>query len=418
MTTTTYVAETFEMLWDCPACRTKKLLGITHRFCPGCGHQQDHERRYFPKPGERTPTRYRGFNPDKVCSHCGNACGSNDANCFGCGASLSGTKQVHVRPSIPGDAGETGAHARADHEARKAARRAEQIAGASAPGVARAARVAAASAADAERRASAPPRAERPRPQASLRDLYPDANITPPRRFQPEPYHWVVGVFLLLAAFLATCVLWKRDATLEVTGHHWERAVEVERFVAVNDRDWCTSKPIDAYNVSRRSELHHTDRIPDGQDCRTVQGSCTESCSNRDNGNGSGSRVCTKSCSPARRECTTRYRSEPVYAQRCYYTVDRWRTNRTAHASGSSLSPDPAWPSPTYRDCTGVLGCERLGARSAIYEVHLVEPGKKDHQCEFTQPKWASFSVGQVLEGEVGVMSGSLDCDSLREPTP
>jgi hypothetical protein len=418
MTTTTYIAETFEMLWNCPACGTKKLLGVTHRFCPNCGHQQHHERRYFPTPGERTPTPYLGFDPDMVCSSCNNACSSKLSNCHGCGASLSGAKTVHVRPSIPAGQGETGAKAKADHEARKAARRAEQIAGAATPGVARAARVAAASA-DAERRTPTNPYVGRAKPGASLRDLYPDTDhITPPRRFQPEPYHWVIGAFLLVAALLATCVLWKRDATLEVTGHHWERAVEVERFVAVNDRDWCTSKPIDAYNVSRRSELHHTDRIPDGQDCRMVQGSCTESCSNRDNGNGSGSRVCTKSCEPARRECTTRYRSEPVYAQRCYYIVDRWRTNRTARANGSSLAPEPVWPSPTYRGCTGSLGCERLGARTATYEVHLVEPGKKEHQCEFAQPKWASFSVGQAFKGEVGVISGSLDCDSLREPTP
>lgn len=100
MSTTTYVKETFEMLWDCPACGSTKLLGVTHRYCPGCGHPQDHERRYFPKAGERVPTAYRGSTPDKVCEHCSTACGAADSNCMGCGAPLAGAKQVHVRRPI------------------------------------------------------------------------------------------------------------------------------------------------------------------------------------------------------------------------------------------------------------------------------------------------------------------------------
>ena len=38
----------YEMLWDCPHCDTKKNLGVTHRHCPNCGAPQDASKRYFP----------------------------------------------------------------------------------------------------------------------------------------------------------------------------------------------------------------------------------------------------------------------------------------------------------------------------------------------------------------------------------
>ena len=43
---------TYQMLWDCSYCDSKKLLGITHRHCPGCGAPQDPSKRYYPKDDE------------------------------------------------------------------------------------------------------------------------------------------------------------------------------------------------------------------------------------------------------------------------------------------------------------------------------------------------------------------------------
>ena len=398
MSTTTYVKETFEMLWDCPACGSTKLLGVTHRFCPNCGHPQGHERRYFPPPGERTPTAYRGHAPDKVCPACSSACGAGDSNCFGCGSPLAGAKQVHVRRPIGEHAGETGAQAKADHEARQAARRAEQMAVHRRPP------------ARAVEEDHAPTQSE-PVSRVTLADLYPEPDIEPPKRFQPESWHWIVGALVLLTGLITVALLWKRDAVLEVAGHEWERSIEVERFTAVDDREWCSSMPHDAYDVSRRSEVHHTDQVADGQDCRTVPESCSESCSLRDNGNGSASNVCTKTCSPARQECTTRYRSVDRYADRCYFTVDRWRTTRTARASGENL--EPLWPETKHKACTKTsLGCERPGERAQSYTLTLDEQGK-EHTCEFGQAKWASFPVGQQVKGKIGVMTGILDCDTV-----
>lgn len=400
-TTTTYVRETFQMLWDCPACGTRKLLGVDHRHCPQCGHPQDHERRYFPKPGERVPTAYRGATPDRICSSCSTACGARDANCMACGAPLAGAQAVHVRRSIDPSSGEDGARARADHEARKAARRDQQ---------------AAAHRARPQLRPSIDDRrttASEPISRVTLRELELDDLEPLPRR---EPWRWVVGAVAVLLVLVVVALVWKRDATLEVAGHRWERAIEVERFTAAPDDAWCSSMPADAYHVTRRTELHHTDQVPDGQVCQTVPGSCSETCSARDNGNGSASTVCSRTCSPPRQDCQTRYRSQPVYAERCYFMLDRWRHARTASASGEALEPAPAWPTPTIRTCERkALGCERLGDRAQTYVVRLQEGGEF-HECKYPQARWASLAKGQSVRGEVGVLTGSLDCDTVGEP--
>jgi hypothetical protein len=50
-------AGTFQMLWDCKYCSTKKLLGVTHKFCPSCGAAQDANARYFPSDEEAMPSK-------------------------------------------------------------------------------------------------------------------------------------------------------------------------------------------------------------------------------------------------------------------------------------------------------------------------------------------------------------------------
>ena len=52
---------TFEMLWDCKFCGQKKLLGLTHRFCAGCGAPQDPAARYFPADHEKVAVKDSPF---------------------------------------------------------------------------------------------------------------------------------------------------------------------------------------------------------------------------------------------------------------------------------------------------------------------------------------------------------------------
>lgn len=392
MVSTTYTKATFEMFWDCPACGRTKNLGVTHAFCPGCGHKQPPERRYFPTPAQRHAVAPPDHGRQVTCSYCAVSNNPNHAHCQACGALLGGAKPVPLRPSIPEHQGEAGS---TDLD-RLRIRLADRQAQTPAPEVAR------------------PTAARQPWQAEYIVDEPVTLSDYGINRGLGLAAHWVIGIGVAALVLLIMLVLfWKKDIAVEVQGHTWERTIAVERFKSVHDSAWCTTKPSDAYNVSRRRELHHVDHVPDGQTCRTVPGS--ESCRNVDNGNGSGSTVCTRS--PDRQVCETRYRDDPVYADKCYFDVDRWRHQRDAVARGTRLQPAPTWPEPEFKSCTTTrLGCERLGPRTQQYLVHFVsaDADRKVFECEYPQPRWSGYGPGSVWNARVGVLWQRLDCDSLE----
>ncbi len=409
-TTTHYRKGTYQMLWDCPQCGREKNLGVDHRHCPGCGQVQEANMRYMPGPGERIPTAFNGRSPDITCAHCQTPNASADNNCINCGAPLAESKPVHVRPSIPEHAAETGADAQQDWDARKADERRQQIAHHQ-PEAQHARESARATAYTAARTLRDAPQQTHADDPVDLRSL----GIT--RGLGWPAAHWAIaGGVALVIALVMLVLLWKKDVKVEVQGHTWERKIAVERYASVADDDWCSSMPSDAYDVSRRSEVHHTDQIPDGETCRTEAGSCTDSCRNVDNGNGSFSTDCTRTCTPDRQVCSTKYRSEPVYRDKCYYSVDRWRHQRDATAKGSAVKPAPAWPNPEFKDCSvRRLGCERLGSRSQTYTVHFAAPTESEaFECEYDERTWAGYAIGSTWDARVGVLWARLDCGSLN----
>jgi hypothetical protein len=131
-----------------------------------------------------------------------------------------------------------------------------------------------------------------------------------------------------------------------------------------------------------------------GEDCKTV---------NVDRGDGTFS---------PRRECTPRYREEPVYDQRCEFTVDRWAESRRATSTGKGNAPPPHWPQLSLRagDCRG---CEREGRRLGTYKVALLT-GDKRFVCDVSESDWRSFEPGSKWAFKVGVVTGSPDCKSLK----
>jgi hypothetical protein len=393
---TTYTKATFEMHWDCPACDRSQNLGVTHAYCPGCGRQQPPECRYFPSPAQRRSIKPLDHGRQVACTHCEVSNNPTHAHCQACGAGLGEAQPVPLRPSVP--EGEGGYKALA-----VPVRPWLEVP-----------------------RPSPAPALEAERAHEDLRrQLAAHIDDEPvtlgefgiSRGLGWSPQAWVValtGAALVLLVLLV--VFWKKDIAIEVHGHTWERTIAVERFKSVHDSAWCSSKPSDAYNVSRRRELHHVNHVPDGQTCRTVSGS--ESCRNVDNGNGSGSTVCTRT--PDRQVCETRYRDDPVYADKCYFDVDRWRHQRDAVASGSLLLPAPTWPEPKLETCAITrLGCERLGPRTQRYLVHFVsaDADRKAFECEYPQKRWAAYKPGSTWDARVGVLWQRLDCDSLeRKP--
>jgi hypothetical protein len=347
------------MLWDCKYCQTPKLLGLTHRFCPNCGAPQDASGRYFPSDEEKVAVEDHVFaGADKTCPACREANGARANNCRHCGSPLDGGAAIMARSDVV-------------HE------------GTFDQGAAAAARAGGPGASGSS--AALPLAAPKPKSGRGWGTWAVVAGVGCLGTV-------VVGFIALIAVF----ILWKRDATVEVVRHHWERTVEIERFTRVRETAWCDSPPSGGREVSRRREERSTERTQVGEDCRTRK---------KDQGDGTFTET---------RECTPRYSEKPVYDDRCTYEVMRWQKSRTAKREGVSLSDSPVWPDVDLSRRGDCDGCEREGARQEKFTVYFREPGSSvELSCGLPEAEWRKFRAGNRMKASVHQLTGTLDCSQL-----
>lgn len=328
-------APVYEMLWNCEFCGANKLLGKTHRHCPQCGAAQDPSSRYFPPEEEKVAVQdHVFFGVDWKCDNCQTPNSSASAFCGNCGSSKDGTSAVEL------------AH---DREA-KAKKKAEAAAAAAEP------------------------------PPKSGKGKYLGCCVI-----------FVIGA---VALFCAVSAFWTKSSSFTVSGHSWERTIQVEEYAEVSESDWCDDMPSKASNVRESRKERSTEKVADGQDCSTK---------NVDNGDGTFRQE---------EECTTRYREEPVYDEWCTYTVEKWTEARVARASGQDLSP--TWPDSGAKTCASARrGCQREGSRNETYTVTLRGDGD-NHSCDFPEAKWRGLSDGATVSADVSMLTGGIQCSSVK----
>lgn len=341
----------YEMLWDCKFCGGTGLPAKTHRFCPTCGAVQDPASRRFPSDDEkRAVTAYVQRGADVICKACTTLNAGDSQFCLQCGASLEGAALAStVGDQVRGEGEQFTAQAQRDLSAERHA--------------------------------------------AAMRQ----AGVTTEPKSGGISWKTVAIIGVVIAVVIGG--IWaltaERDAVAIVTGHEWERAVYIEEFSAVSDAAWCEQVPTGAYSVSSRREVRDYTRVPDGEDCRVRR---------VDNGDGTFREV---------RECTTRYREEPIYDDRCYFTINRWTNERVAQADGAALSPAPAWPNPALQTCpTTQLGCERESGRAENYYLTL-RSDQRDFRCAVTQAIWQNTRMEASFNIQIGAITNIPDCDSL-----
>ena len=229
---------TYEMLWDCGACGTKKLLGVTHRHCPSCGSPQEAAKRYFPSDEEKVAVADHPFTGvDRVCAACQTPSALAALHCPSCGAPLTEGKEA-------------------------AQRHAERVAEGGAFGESR-------GEAAAEARAIASPAS-------------------------PSAKGGGAGKVVAVLAVLVLAVMFflrKKPAELTIVAHHWrlERPVEVHELVERSA--WRDEVPMGVPGVVCHEEARSTKRVPDGETCERVR---------KDLGNGAFKEV--RECAPKYRE--------------------------------------------------------------------------------------------------------------------
>jgi Zn-finger nucleic acid-binding protein len=209
---------------------------------------------------------------------------------------------------------------------------------------------------------------------------------------------WLWGLAALAVFGCVTCgvaLSWKKDVSVTVTSHTWSRDIDVERLTAVPDSAWCDSMPSGAYAVSRSRQQRSTKQLPDGETCTTRD---------VDRGNGTFER---------KKECRPKYRDEPVYDEKCSFTVDRWQKDRSLSNSGRGTSPSPSWPEVRLGRTCSSLGCEREGAHHETYSLQLAGADGKSYSCSLSASRWNSVADGVKKPIKIAVLTGIADCDAL-----
>ncbi len=346
--------DVYEMLWDCEYCRTPKLLGLTHRHCPVCGAAQNADRRYFPPDHEKVPVRnHPYFGADVACPTCREHNSRSSRCCRGCGGSLEGAAEVARRDD---EVHPVGAHPGAP------------FAGA----------------------------AQLPAPGAEP----PGAKSSGGKRIAFAILGCLGVTVFGVVALAVVMALWKKDASMVVTRHAWERSIEIQAFAKVEESDWCDEVPSGARVLSRSKAERSKEKVKVGEDCKTRK---------KDLGNGTFKEV---------RECQPKYDEKPVLADKCRFEVEKWKKARVEVAKGTSPKDTIAWPPVSLARTGTCLGCEREGERSESYEVFFAEAAgsKSESKCTFDEAKWRSFAPGSKWKARVSVVGDVLDCSALQAP--
>ena len=266
-------------VWDCKYCGHKKLLGITHRFCGGCGAPQDPNARYFPPDNEKVAVQNHPYvGADVACPACRQPMSRAAACCTNCGSPID--KGVEV------------------------ARRADVVL--PAPGALP---------------AGGMPFGGAPSPGGVPFQGAPfSAGGATPQTPKKSSSTWIFallgGVLFVIVSMFLVAVFWKREGVFEVTGHSWERSIAIERRDAVRKSTWCDDVPSGARVLGRHEEQKGTKKEADGQECGMRK---------KDLGNGSYKEV---------KECKPKYKDVPVMEDKCDIEVIEWRNARTLAERG------------------------------------------------------------------------------------
>lgn len=349
----------YEMLWDCPGCGTEKLLGITHRHCPNCGNVQDPKRRYFPPEGSEIAVENHPWQgADRVCPGCDTPNAAKAGFCVNCGSPMDGAKEAARRDDKRAGEADSASAATQEAEAKRQAERKRQQ--------------------EAQDRASgaAPP----PEKKGGMSLLLLAA----------------AGIALLACLGIGVALLWKQDAAIVVTGHSWERTIAVETLKNVEKTGWQDEIPAGAALGACREEQRSTKKVEDGQECETKK---------KDKGDGSFEKV---------EECHPKYKEEPVYGQKCNYSITEWTVTDTAKAAGKGTNPAPAWPTPAIANPGDCVGCQREGKRSESYTLHVLDDKQQSRTCTVGGRQWSVIPLNSRWKAQSGVLTSALDCSSLK----
>jgi hypothetical protein len=227
----------------------------------------------------------------------------------------------------------------------------------------------------------------------------PEPRPVPPPGKKSGQFKYGFLVFLAILAFVVWYIFKPNKFEVDVTGHEWERTVEVEHYQPFVEQAW--DLPSGAKLISRRQEVHHYDQVLDGYETRTrnvrVQtGTRRKKCGKRDLGNGYFEDVyCDEPVYKNKRETyqEPRYRAVPVLRTKYKYEIFRWEKDRTLTAKGRDLKP--SFPSEALPDQNW-----REGRRTETYVLNLADHEGKVYREKVGFAFWQKQAAGAKLKAK------------------
>lgn len=352
----------YEMLWDCQFCGTKQNLGLTHRFCPNCSSPQNPDSRYYPSDEEKVAVHDHQFvGVDVTCPACNELNSAAAEFCGQCASPLTeGARAKTLDPEW-----QSAQEAFSSSGSRDVVKEEFDL-------------------------------------EMQSLGLQDDPKKKRESKSNIKVFA-IIGLVLLLAAAAFAAFNLKKDVTVIVTDHEWERTISIDEYDEFSTRSWRDSSPsgdsVRMVSGSCRQEQRSTRRVADGETCQSVRS---------DNGDGTFSQ---------RQQCTTDYRDEPVYDDMCTWEGFRWEHDRNETTSGG-LSDSPYWKNVSLNcEDSRRVGCERESGRSEQYTVFYEDTDSDaDYTCDYTQDVWEDISVESLWSGKArALIPGSLLCETLQE---
>lgn len=218
--------------------------------------------------------------------------------------------------------------------------------------------------------------------------------VATPVKPKPKRRLWlillVVGAIALLIFAIWYFFIRTKEAKLTVTQHRWERAIGIDEYNDQQDEAWRNEVPSDARMVTCFQAERSSRQVQDGETCRIEK---------VDKKDGTFEEV---------KKCNPKYRSEPVYDDKCRFTVRRWKQIDSVKLTGAGLAP--AWPTQNVPPATAAetLGARRAGKRT---ETLILDFGKQS--CEVSDGVWRKYVDNTAYEVEVRARSNEIVCKSL-----
>jgi len=204
----------------------------------------------------------------------------------------------------------------------------------------------------------------------------------------PKPARKKIWPIVLAVVVVLSFAIWwffirKKDATLAVTAHRWERAVALEKYGDYEQEAWRDEVPTTGASLPTCVKKERSKKqVADGEECTTER---------VDKKDGTFEQV---------KKCKPKYKSEPVEDDWCTFTVRTWKKFDDLKASGAGLTA--AWPAnvpaaDTQRDpqrCAHRDALSRLrsrqvvrGQRRQVAQVHRRPEGEARGSRELGQDR-------------------------------